>query len=505
MKISSSPPSLFASSLSFSICVKTLCGRSFFLSLKKVPFERHFREADVICNSTQLLFKKYQLELDDPFSKKLWSFMRTVVTKIKTRAALPVNLEDLETVANIGTARLSLPNFQRSSSWFRKNGQCVDNIKPGPSTIPHAGRGAFAVRPLRHGSVISPMPMLHIPDKNVFTINNPIQFHHDTETYYHDFDPDPNVYSSNATTHQLLLNYCYGHINSSAVFFTYAPGVNYINHASSGKHQKANAFVRWIKTQSPLSKYHQSHWLQNTVRFLKRQPKVGLMMELVALRDINAGEEILMDYGADWDRSYTQHVQTWNHVSSRTNAYVPAFILNRDSNSTIRTVLEQKTNPYPPNIQTFCFYSFDEGPINLDAKWNETARELSLRDVISENRSVSELKKMSFNWIESDGLYDNYDDNFFACKILLRSAVDTNGQEIHTLYNVLLYHQSYDDGAKIPQSVEDTRARVVSEVPRRAIRFVDKEYTSDMHNRKSFRHLISFPDGIFPKKWMDLK
>ena len=132
-------------------------------------------------------------------------------------------------------------------------------------------------------------------------------------------------------------------------------------------------------------------------------------MKLISLQDINAGEEILMDYGANWDRSYTQHMQTWDHFSSQTNVYVSAFILNHHSNSTIWTVLEQKTNPYPPNIQTFCFYSFNKDPINLDAKQNDITGELSLWDVIYENRTLSKLKKIYFNWIKSDDLYNNYE------------------------------------------------------------------------------------------------
>jgi hypothetical protein len=34
-------------------------------------------------------------------------------------------------------------------------------------------------------------------------------------------------------------------------------------------------------------------------------------MELVALRDIESGEELFLDYGDDWERSWQHHLETW--------------------------------------------------------------------------------------------------------------------------------------------------------------------------------------------------
>ena len=47
--------------------------------------------------------------------------------------------------------------------------------------------------------------------------------------------------------------------------------------------------------------------------------------------------------------------------------------------------------------------------------------------------------------------------------------------------------------------------RIVFDVPRHAIHFVDDIYSSDVTYRKSFRHEIHIPNDIFPKKWMDLE
>jgi hypothetical protein len=41
------------------------------------------------------------------------------------------------------------------------------------------------------------------------------------------------------------------------------------------------------------------------------------------------------------------------------------------------------------------------------------------------------------------------------------------------------------------------------DVPRHAIRFVDKPYTSDQHLKGAFRHPIAFPDKLIPDQWSE--
>lgn len=50
---------------------------------------------------------------------------------------------------------------------------------------------------------------------------------------------------------------------------------------------------------------------------------------------------------------------------------------------------------------------------------------------------------------------------------------------------------------------KDNLKQLVHKVPRKAIRFTDKLYSTDQHLENAFRHPISFPDHIFPKQWMD--
>ena len=53
---------------------------------------------------------------------------------------------------------------------------------------------------------------------------------------------------------------------------------------------------------------------------------------------------------------------------------------------------------------------------------------------------------------------------------------------------------------------EDGEGKVfVKGVPREAIEFVNKPYTSDEHMKSAFRHHIGIPHNIFPTEWMDIK
>ena len=49
------------------------------------------------------------------------------------------------------------------------------------------------------------------------------------------------------------------------------------------------------------------------------------------------------------------------------------------------------------------------------------------------------------------------------------------------------------------------QVHIVTQVPRHAIRFTDKIYTTDPHLPTAFRHEIHLPDDVFPEQWKDLK
>ena len=66
-------------------------------------------------------------------------------SKIRVAYALPDLVHDVKYVAEVGTARYSIPDSIRSVEWLEENGFCLDNLRVGKSMIPYAGNGMYYV------------------------------------------------------------------------------------------------------------------------------------------------------------------------------------------------------------------------------------------------------------------------------------------------------------------------------------------------------------------------
>uniref|UniRef100_A0A7S4IRJ2 Uncharacterized protein n=1 Tax=Odontella aurita TaxID=265563 RepID=A0A7S4IRJ2_9STRA len=60
-----------------------------------------------------------------------------------------------------------------------------------------------------------------------------------------------------------------------------------------------------------------------------------------------------------------------------------------------------------------------------------------------------------------------------------------------------------DDDEGEGETTMTERTIVMSQIPRSAIFFVDRPYTTDQAMRGAFRHEIEIPDDIFPDVWKD--
>ena len=411
--------------------------------LGPIPIEGNHRRAEK-------LYKKFNETLLDKHNETiphvlddLWDtfVMNNTLWNSRIFAALPTDKKDYETMLDIGLIELKTNKMVRSEDWLMKNGVCADNFRVKESTIPQAGHGAFANRFLSKGSVILPVPTIHIPDKEVL------------DMYEFKQGKKRSVDRTKLTRKQLLLNYCLGHEESTMLLSPYGPVFNLINHNQT----LANVRLQWADPAR--SNHHPEHLERNPEEFYDIKSS-QIALELVALRDIAEDEEIFLDYGNAWEDAWKEHVKKWKPVEGA-ESYVSAEILNRQ-NGQLLTEFEQMKLPYPGNI---------------GLKFDRTFQGVTWRKHFR-NGTLKQFK------IDKDGSWTD-------CEIL-RYKTDENG---NLLYTIVVTDEGDDE----------MKPKLVKDVPRDAFVFVDRPYTSDMMLPNAFRHEIGIPDDIFPEAWRNKK
>ncbi|KAL7542258.1 hypothetical protein ACHAXR_011620 [Thalassiosira sp. AJA248-18] len=337
-------------------------------------------------------------------------------------------------------------NFEVSH--LRGVGYCLDNIVPGASFIGGAGRGAFATRNLEDGAIVAPLPLIALSRSSLEMVKERQD-------------------GSLVVSMQLLQNYCFGHVDSSLLLYPYSYGVNYINHDSS-----PNVQLRWWDGSAGS--------FEKSFLELQQSSSSQLMLELVATRSISKDEEILLDYGRDWIKAWNDHVEAWQPIDDNIHD-ASAETMNGDDNFLIlRTQQEQQKIPYPLDVFTSCYYQYSD-----HSRGNPPSN-------VAPDRSVARWK---------DGMIVSR--NLRPCIVVKREKFDINyepNERNSFRYTVhVLNRPTLNEVERIPKG----HMHFVTHVPRHAIVFSDKMYTSDQHLENAFRKEIGLGD-LFPEQWKDL-
>jgi len=510
-----------------------------------VPGASHFIEADQIL----LEFVNQHPNVGDGGDVGTINYellLRKALQKDKRlHAAFPKSVHDVHKAVEMGTARFSAKESVRSTEWLEENGACIDNIISGITAIPQAGKGSFATRQINDGGVITTTPLITLERDQLYLWEDVKQ-------------SDDGSVVKELVGHQLLLNYCYGHKDSSLLFFPYSPSINFINHGMNK--EDINAKIRWSTYP-----YHKKEWLDLSLQDMKDQLHTGLMFDIVATRDIQRGEEILLDYGSDWVESWKEHANEWRiqmdeeedeesihqfNMTDRLDKPTTVDLNIIHKHPIVRTEAEQQDDPYPPYIMTRCRF---EPPSKEKAKYaigTKMSREFHdkllgitraysgkvikydaqtkmysiLYDEDGDEEEVSEevLDTLATDTTTSQEDSEEggdcgvgkpirwtlkYDDmHIFPCKIQTRTSI--NDMDWYTaLVEVATTSETTtdDDDKKKKTTTTTTRYHRVEYMPRYAILFVDKPYTKDQYAQNTFRHEIGLPDGIMPEYWLDLK
>lgn len=400
----------------------------------KLPLTSDYGEADnllrVYTALKAQLCEEHPLErANDAVSQDWYSLMADMASIWPSRIlnALPKDVKDLGEVMAGGTAWTNYNRSIHAVDWLDENGECMDHVEARPSTIEQAGRGAFAKRFLPKGSVVGPAPVVHLlrEEMNV----RPLYFADNGE-----YAVDPR----SPTVHQqLALNYCFGHRHSSLLLCNYGMINNLINHSR----EKANAKLEWN-----FKLMQHPEWLDQPFKDWITILKAGLMLNFVATRDIQPGEEVFLDYGPEWEAAWQRHVSEWRPAKHATR-YRPARELNM--RETIMTMAEGHYQE--EDVTMYCL------------EWYRTWSGLPEEDERVQGISGFRVHKGTTSNL---GMFSHF------CRVIDRYQ----GSEGETLYTVELYSQEESkDGDKCEILVYE----VLLAVPRDAIFFEDVPYSRE--------------------------
>jgi hypothetical protein len=362
----------------------------------QIPRKEHYSQADLVLEFFWEDWDDYgssSANITEVYSKTVES-----ITDPMVKMLMPKTVEEAESIKGSKAALLSVPNVIQSQDWLNENGMCIDNIYAGQSSIPQAGRGAFARRNMKSGFVISPMPLMHINKDLLLTFDN-----------------------LEEKGQQMIMNYVFGHEKSSLVLLPYAPIVNFVNnHVDKSK---INAMIRWSKHP-----HHKKSWENNSVKDVLANQQAGLVLELVATTDIAQDEEIYIDYGSRWDKAWADHVENWK-PPPRSDEYMSVGELNNAKE--VKTEFERISDPLGYNVKTMCWLNAHSFLLAMSHGYSE------------------------FRWedyaIEIDQQLQD-DSSLIDCKVSERYESGQNGS---TLYQIYIELFNREEGNEVDIFIDD--------------------------------------------------
>jgi hypothetical protein len=304
--------------------------------------------------------------------------------------------------------------------------------------------------------------MIHIPDRTIFDMY-PVEIRGAQAVVRR---------TPGRSGRQLLINYCYGHEDSSLLLCPYGPHGSYINHNQT----LANVKLLW---SDPNRSNHQPKYLDQPIEALLLGSKSAkLSMDVVATRDIADGEEIFLDYGDKWEAAWNLHVEQWKPPEiSETYRY--AVELNRDDPPSVLPTVEElaggSSMPRHPNVEIACSALF------VDSEAWKVHYPNNLDDYLANETVFGE-------------------DNTYRCDVTGRRVDDSSGNRY--LYNATVW--TWDEEVDPYAQILEEHASLV-DIPRQAFAYFQKPYTSDTFLPGAFRHHIGIPDELMPDKWRNLR
>ena len=320
----------------------------------------------------------------------------------------------------------------RNRSFDPHTDHCLDGLEVRVSTVKQAGRGAFSRKHFQAGDVILSSPMMHTLGAS-----------------------GPGLVGKDDRP-SLLMNYHFGY---GDLYLLPTTSLTAVNHR-----REPNAELRFA-TWNRKSNY----FLRRPLEDLRRVTSPVLVVDLVALADIQEGDEIFIDYGEDWEAAWQHHVANWSSPcdSSAVDPVIPSSAvgqMNRDKHNS-------QYHAWSSYHMTVCITNDRTRPIGD----------------VPRGGSMEIGSSITVSWDDEAFPLSQTPGPRVPCRIL---ASNGDGS-----LDVLLFEAGGSG---------DGERRAVfrnHNLPDESVFFVHKPMTSDQFDPKSFRHSIGIPGHIIPDLW----
>mmetsp|Transcript_3817 Transcript_3817/g.10015 ORF Transcript_3817/g.10015 Transcript_3817/m.10015 type:complete len:696 (+) Transcript_3817:114-2201(+) len=476
-------------------------GQAYFKSrsrYNKVPLKKNYKQIDSLLEKFQTITKDEKKATRQERSDLLvylqslstiWNDSRNMHAIPQTEPPGDARVVDWLLDQDGGSGMIHYNHSIRDLSWLQEYGRCMDNIRDGISHIPHAGRGAFARRFMPKGTIVAPAPLIQIPDRSVFTIYDKKIVTSKDGGYRFVTDLDKPIHQ------QLLLNYCFGHRESTLLLCPYGLMTSHINHDRANPNTK----IVWATDEEMAH----PEWKKKSITKWGTKDEAGLSFNFVALRNIQRDEEITIDYGSEWEEQWQKHLQSFNTENEgdiqglgTTDAhFVPAYELNNMIDLNVQTM--EEGDHERQGLRLFCrklYLGWSAVEIPISNSDNE-----GKKDIDQSDQEVYPCRiRTRYRRTSNEDKIETHHDYRYLAEIFERTEVSSQSQhsDEKKTENV-----SPNDDNKTQEYIRG----LLFDVPRDAFYFKDKENYRHHHQVWSFRHDMRIPDEIFPDLWKNNK
>lgn len=241
--------------------------------------ENSIEDPDVSCNPASIVMDDYSrcnrwdYVLTKPVVKGTELFLNYGGMKWFEDTGIEYNAPEnsfLEEITVDGTIQKVAVNHNiHSLEYLQKYGVCMSHLFVSPSQLHQAGNGLYSKIKFKKGELLIISPVLLLPKYEVILASR---------------------------NDSVLLNYVIAQEGDVAIFAFGLPVM--ANHQSNAL---TNVYLQWYNTSSAiLNSYHPQDFIKDK--------STSLYLGLYASRDIEANDELFMDYGVDWEKQWNAHI-----------------------------------------------------------------------------------------------------------------------------------------------------------------------------------------------------